>query len=111
MIPPRRCPNNFRVGSCLARDYGVYKNLTNHRCHIVSLGQSLSTRAVLDGDATQTVLMQVNERWPMDFVYDQLTNGRRFRVLNVINDYSREMIAQLAMFSFSAGGKVSKSID
>jgi putative transposase len=26
---------------------------------------------------------QVNERWSMDFVSDQLANGRRFRVLNV----------------------------
>lgn len=36
-----------------------------------------------------------NERWSMDFVSDQLSNGRRFRVLNVIDDYSREMVGQL----------------
>ena len=30
------------------------------------------------------VLTQVNERLSMDFVYDQLANGRRFRVLNVM---------------------------
>lgn len=47
------------------------------------------------------VLTRVNERWSMDFVYDQLANGRRFRVLNVINDYLREMIGQLVMFSIS----------
>jgi putative transposase len=45
------------------------------------------------------VLTCVNERWSMDFVYDQLANGRRFRVLNVIDDFSCEMIGQLVMFS------------
>ncbi len=35
----------------------------------------------------------VNKRWSMDFVWDQLTNGRRFRVLNVVNAFSREMVA------------------
>lgn len=29
------------------------------------------------------------QRWSMDFVSDQLANGRRFRVLNVVDDYSR----------------------
>lgn len=47
------------------------------------------------------VLTRRNERWSMDFVYDQLANGRRFRVLNVIDDYSREMIGQLVMFSIT----------
>lgn len=42
-----------------------------------------------------------NERWSMDFVHDQLSNGRRFRVLNVVDDYSRECILQLADTSIS----------
>jgi len=29
---------------------------------------------------------QVNQRWSMDFVADQLSNGRSFRVLNIVND-------------------------
>ena len=32
----------------------------------------------------------VNERWSVDFVSDQLANGRRFRVLNIIDDFTRE---------------------
>ena len=35
------------------------------------------------------------ERWSIDFVYDQLSCGRRFRVLNVVDDFSRECIGQL----------------
>lgn len=44
---------------------------------------------------------KVNHRWSMDFVSDQLSNGRRFRILNVIDDYSRELIGQLAAFSIT----------
>ncbi len=40
-------------------------------------------------------------RWSMDFVSDQLSNGRRFRVLNVVDDYTREMTGQLIAFSIS----------
>ena len=32
---------------------------------------------------------QVNEHWSLDFVSDQLADGRRFRVLNIVDDYSR----------------------
>lgn len=42
-----------------------------------------------------------NQRWSMDFVSDQLANGRRFRVLNVVDDYSRELVGQLVDFSLS----------
>lgn len=38
-------------------------------------------------------------RWSMDFVSDQLSNGRRFRTLNVIDDYSREVLGQLTATS------------
>lgn len=43
----------------------------------------------------------INQRWSMDFVSDQLVNGRRFRVLNVVDDFSREMVGQLASYSIS----------
>ncbi len=44
---------------------------------------------------------RVNERWSMDFVSDQLADGRRFRVLNIIGDYSRECVGQLVETSIS----------
>ena len=35
----------------------------------------------------------VNETWSMDFAADSLFNGRRFRVLTVVDNYSRECLA------------------
>ena len=49
-------------------------------------------------------------RWSMDFDSDQLANGRRFRVLNVIDDYSRKMVGQLISFSIS-GRQVARFFD
>jgi len=39
------------------------------------------------------------QRWSMDFVSDQLSNGRRFRVLNVIDEYTRECLGQVVATS------------
>lgn len=42
-----------------------------------------------------------NQRWSMDFVADQLSSGRRFRVLNIVDDFTREMVGQLVSVSIS----------
>ena len=34
-----------------------------------------------------------NVRWSMDFVADTLVDGRTFRVLNIVDDFSREALA------------------
>ena len=34
-----------------------------------------------------------NERWSLDFVHDQIVGRRRFRVLNLIDDVTRECLA------------------
>lgn len=44
---------------------------------------------------------RLNERWSMDFVHDQLANGRRFRAFCVIDDHSRESLAIEADTSLS----------
>ncbi len=49
-------------------------------------------------------------RWSMDFVSDQLSNGRRFRILNVKDDYSKELIGQYVAFSIS-GNQVARFLD
>jgi len=53
---------------------------------------------------------QVNERWSLDFVHDQLTDGRRIRVLNIVDDYSRTCVGQLVDTSIS-GLRVTRCLD
>ncbi len=36
---------------------------------------------------------KVNQRWPMDFLQGGLSDGRRLRVLTLVDDYSRECLA------------------
>ncbi len=33
---------------------------------------------------------QINDTWSMDFMHDQLKDGRSFRTFNVIDDYNLE---------------------
>lgn len=44
---------------------------------------------------------RINERWSLDFVHDQLANGRRIRILNIIDDFSRRCVGQLVDTSIS----------
>ncbi len=43
----------------------------------------------------------VNQRWSLDFVSDTLSDGRRFRMLCVVDDFSRECLALAADTSLS----------
>lgn len=45
------------------------------------------------------VPQSINECWSMDMMSDALTNGRRFRTLNVIDDHNREALAVEVGFS------------
>ena len=43
--------------------------------------------------------IRANQVWSMDFMHDQLSDGRNYRLFNVIDDYRREGIAIEAGFS------------
>jgi len=51
-----------------------------------------------------------NERWSLDFVSDQLTDGRRVRVLAVVDDCTRECLALVADTSLS-GIRVARELN
>jgi len=46
-----------------------------------------------------TVPKAINQVWSMDFMNDQLADGRTFRLFNVINDFNREAIGMEGDFS------------
>ncbi len=37
-------------------------------------------------------LTRVNQEWSLDFVHDALANGRRIRILTIVDDFSRESL-------------------
>jgi putative transposase len=51
-----------------------------------------------------------NARWSLDFVHDQMANGRRFRVLNVTDDVTHECLGAIPDTSIS-GKRVARELD
>jgi putative transposase len=51
-----------------------------------------------------------NQRWSLDFVSDAFTDGRRFRILAVVDDHTRENLALIADTSLS-GLRVTRELD
>jgi putative transposase len=49
------------------------------------------------------VLALPNQRWSLDFVHDQMATGRRFRILNIVDDVTRECLR--AVLDTSISGK------
>ena len=47
------------------------------------------------------VLALPNQCWSLDFVHDQLVTGRRFRVLNIVDDITRECLRAVPDTSIS----------
>lgn len=51
-----------------------------------------------------------NERWSMDFMSDQLANGRTIRVFNVVDDFTRQCLAMEVDTSLN-GVRVTRVLD
>jgi putative transposase len=52
----------------------------------------------------------VNQRWSLDFLSDAFTDGRRFRILAIVDDFTRECLALIADTSLS-GLRVARELD
>ena len=54
--------------------------------------------------------LRPNDRWSLDFVSDQMVDARRFRVLAIYDDCTRECLAAVADVSLS-GRRVGRELD
>lgn len=82
----------------------IYKE---ERLHVRRRGgrkRALGTRAPM------TLPQAANQRWSMDFVSDAFTDGRRFRILAVVDDFTRECLALVVDTSLS-GVRVARELD
>lgn len=66
--------------------------------------RALGTRAPM------TMPQGPNQRWSLDFVADQLVDGRHFRVLVIVDDFTRECLALVVDTSLS-GQRVVRELD
>lgn len=53
---------------------------------------------------------KANERWSMDFVSDQLADGRKIRTFNVVDDFTRECLA-IEVDTSLGGWRVARVLD
>ena len=60
-----------------------------------------SRRRAVGARAPAPVPTLPNQRWSLNFVHDQLTTGRRFRVLNIVDDVTRECLRAVVDTSIS----------
>jgi putative transposase len=59
----------------------------------LALRRKRRRRVVSMGRAQPVAAVRVGQHWAMDFMSDQLANGRRMRTLNIVDEYTRECLA------------------
>jgi putative transposase len=85
----------------------VYRLYKEERLTVRKRGgrkRALGTRAPM------TLPQAGNQRWSIDFVQDALDDGRRFRIFNVVDDFTRECLASVLDTSLS-GVRVVRELD
>jgi len=93
-----------RLGWLLAREghsmnhKKVYRLYREERLMVRRRG---GRKRALGSRTPMMVPARINQRWSLDFVSDTLADGRRFRVLCVLDDFSRECLAAVVDTSLS----------
>lgn len=78
------------------RVYRIYRSLE------LNLRIKPKKRLIREKPEPLAVPEAVNQSWSMDFMHDQLSDGRTYRLFNVIDDYNREGLIIDADFSLPA---------
>ncbi|SNT27289.1 HTH-like domain-containing protein, partial [Azospirillum sp. RU38E] len=102
-----------RLGYLLARE-GMAVNhkklLRIYREEGLAIRRRRGRKRALGTRAPMNVPQGPNQRWSLDFVSDAFSDGRRFRILAVVDDFSRECLALVADTSLS-GKRVARELD
>jgi putative transposase len=86
------------------RVYRIYRELE------LNLRIKPKKRLVREQPEPLVVPAAINDCWSMDFMHDQLADGRSFRLFNVLDDYNREGLDIEVDFSLPAA-RVIRSLD
>jgi len=97
----------------LLRDQGEPSGLNRiyrlYREEGLAVRKRRSRRKAVGNRAPILVEAKPNARWSLDFVHDQLACGRRFRILNIVDDVTRECLAAIPDTSIS-GRRVTREL-
>jgi len=88
--------NVKRFGWNHKRVYRIYRELE------LNMRIKPKKRLVREKPQPLAVPDTINDSWSMDFMHDQLSDGRSYRLLNVIDDYNREGLGIEVDFSLPA---------
>ena len=88
---------------------GVNRIYRLYREEGLSVRKRKARRRAVGSRAPILVEAKANARWSLDFVHDQLACGRRFRMLNVVDDVTRECLAAIPDTSIS-GRRVAREL-
>lgn len=88
---------------------GVNRIYRLYREEGLAVRKRRSRRKAVGTRAPILVEAKPNARWSLDFVHDQLACGRRFRILNIVDDVTRECLAAIPDTSIS-GKRVAREL-
>lgn len=86
------------------RVYRIYRELE------LNMRIKPKKRLIREKPNTLAVPSCINQCWSMDFMHDQLQNGRSYRLFNVIDDFNREGLGIEVDFSLPAQ-RVTRALD
>ncbi len=102
-----------RLGILLSRE-GVVMNrkklLRLYREEKLVVRPRRGRKRALGSRAPMAIPQGPNQRWSLDFLSDSFTDGRRFRIFAVVDDFTRECLALVADTSLS-GVRVARELD
>ena len=85
-----------RLGWMLAREGHALNHKKLYRLYHeerLMVRRRRGRKRALGTRAPMTLPNAINQRWSLDFVSDALSDGRRFRILCIVDDFSRECLA------------------
>ncbi|MGA9207917.1 MAG: IS3 family transposase [Terriglobales bacterium] len=88
---------------------GVNRIYRLYREEGLAVRRRRSRRKAVGTRAPILVEAKPNARWSLDFVHDQLACGRRFRILNIVDEVTRECLAAIPDISIS-GKRVAREL-
>ena len=92
------------------RVYRLYRGWAATRTNRLTVRRRGGRKRALGTRAPIAIPFRANERWSLDFVADQMSDGRRFRIFTLVDDCTRECLALIADTSIS-GRRVARELD